>query len=480
MKLNESGKFFEENIFLPNVRLQENSSNFNKYDNNPVESPNKNLNNSNNLFEEIKKLLNDMKKSPIRTTNFSIILYLVENKENKEKKDKRLSVDSIKDKLSKDFKKKPKMIINVKTNQPFDSETKIFQSLQTSIARNKSFKIEIENKKKYISLNESQAYEYLRKMYAKYTKNNGENDITSLTSFESKKNKLDKKLNTIENGKFIGNKKFRNQSSSDEEDKNNDDDEESFVSNIKHSYTKLSLKEANSKKSKSTSRKRGRNNRKEDNWDKKSSTSSITCQNKNDSFSSLEFDNFLSSLKETTEIYSLFFKKFNEIKFLLEKREKAIEKYNHSKANVEIHKKEIRALMEVMTLKLGIIHSIKSSKYYDQLFKGCKNMVPKYKNLFDNAVKEIKNIFSLEIEINTYREQISKKIKEIYEIEDGREKRNISIIGIKEDINNWKEKLLNENKNINEINNNYIIDINNIEELENQFNNYINEINHEK
>ena len=474
MKLNESSKSFEENYILPNVKLNNNFSNFNKYDN-PVEFSKRKINNSKNLIGEIKQLLKDMKKNPIRTTNFSIILYLDENKY------KRLSVDSIKKKIKKDFLKKPKMFINSRTNQPFESVRSLINSLNASITRNKSFKTEIVKEIKYISLNETQALAYLTKMYGKYTRKNGDNEITSLTSFESKKSNLDKKQSNMnEKEKLIGNKTLRSQLISDDENEDEDEDEKSFISHIKHSYTKLNLNETNSKKSKSTSRRRVRNIRKEDDWDKKSNYSSIICHNKNNSFSSLEFDNFLFSLKETTEIYSLFFNKFNEIKSLLKQKEKAIEKYNNLKANIEMYKKEISTLMEVMTLKLGIIHSNKSSKYYDQILKGCKNMAPKYKNLFDNAAKEIKNIYSLEKEINTKREQISKSIKEINEIENGVEKGNIIIEGIKEDIKNWKKKLINENKNINEIKNDYINGINNIEELENQFNNFINEINHEK
>ena len=474
MKLNESSKSFEENYILPNVKLRKNSSNFNKYDNH-VESSKKKLNNSKNLIGEIRQLLKDMKKSPIRTTNFSIILYLDENKY------KRLSVEEIKEKLKRDFKEKPQMLINTTKNKPFESVRKIINSLNSSITRNKSFKIETVKKIKYISLNEIQALEYLKKMYGKYTRKNGDNDITSLTSFESKKSKLDKKENIInEKEKLIGNKTLRSHLISDDESGKEDEDEESFISNIKPSYTKLNLNETNSKKSRSTSRRRGRNIRKEDIWDKKSNHSSIICHNKNDSFSSLEFDNFLSSLEKTTQIYSLFLEKFNEIKSLLQEKEKALEKYNNSKDNLEMHKKEISPLMEIMTLKLGMIHSYKSSKYYDQILRGCKYMVPKYKNLFDNAVKEIKNIYSLEKEINAKREQISIKIKEINEIEDGGVKGNISIMEIKEDIKKWMKKLINENKNINEINNDNINDISNIEELENQFNNYINEINHEK
>ena len=474
MKLNESSKSFEENYILPNVKLRNNSSNFNKYDNH-VESSKKKLNNSKSLIGEIKQLLKDMKKSPIRTTNFSIILYLVE------KNYKRLPVESIIKILENDFSKKPQMFINTTKNQPFEDERKFINSLNCSIRRNKSFKIETVKEKKYISLNEIHALEYLKKMYGKYTRKNVDNDITSLTSFESKKSQLDKKPNIInKKAKLIGNKTLRNQLISDDESENEDEDEESFISNIKPSYTKLNLNETNSKKSRSTSRRRGRNIRKEDIWDKKSNHSSIICHNKNDSFSSLEFDNFLSSLEKTTQIYSLFLEKFNEIKSLLQEKEKALEKYNNSKDNLEMHKKEISPLMEIMTLKLGMIHSYKSSKYYDQILKGCKYMVPKYKNLFDNAVKEIKNIYSLEKEINAKREQISIKIKEINEIEDGGVKGNISIMEIKEDIKKWMKKLINENKNINEINNDNINDISNIEELENQFNNYINEINHEK
>jgi len=476
MKLKESGKSFEENYFLPNVKLHENSSNFRNYKK-AVKSPKNKLNNPSNLIGKIKQLLKDMKENPFRTPNFSIILYLEANSF------KRLPLDKIKKNLCEDFSQNPKMFINTKTNQPFKNEINFNNSLNASIRRNKSFKIEEVNEKKFISLNEDNALEYLKKMYAKYTKKNGDNEITSLTSFESKKSKLDKKSNTInEKGKLIGNKTLRSQLISDNENENedDDDDEESFVSNIKRSYTKLNLNETNSKKSKSTSRKRGRNSRKEDNWDNKSNHSSIICHNKNDSFSSLGFDDFISSFEKTTQIYSLFLNKFKEINSLQKQREKAMENYNNSKDNIEMYKKEMMALIEVMTLKAGIIHSIKRSQYYEQVLKGCKLMVPNYINLFDNAVKKLKNIYSLEEKIDTIIEQISIKIKEINEIEDGDVNRNNTIIRIKEESKNWIKELINENKNIKEINNDYKNEDINIEELESQFNNYINEINHEE
>ena len=180
MKLNESSKSFEENFILPNVKLRNNSSNFNKYDNH-VESSKKKLNNSKSLIGEIKQLLKDMKKSPIRTTNFSIILYLVE------KNYKRLPVESIIKILENDFSKKPQMFINTTKNQPFEDERKFINSLNCSIRRNKSFKIETVKEKKYISLNEIHALEYLKKMYGKYTRKNGDNDITSLTKMKMRK-----------------------------------------------------------------------------------------------------------------------------------------------------------------------------------------------------------------------------------------------------------------------------------------------------
>jgi hypothetical protein len=188
-----------------------------------------------------------MKKNPIRTINFSIILYLDENKY------KRLSVDSIKKKIKKDFSKKPKMFINSRTNQPFESERSLINSLNASITRNKSFKTEIVKEIKYISLNETQALVYLTKMYGKYTRKNGDNEITSLTSFESKKSNLDKKQSNMnEKEKLIGNKTLRSQLISDDEnedeDEDEDEDEKSFISHIKHSYTKLNLNETNSKK----------------------------------------------------------------------------------------------------------------------------------------------------------------------------------------------------------------------------------------
>lgn len=154
MKLNESGKSFEENYILPKVKLQEHSPSFNNYDN-PFKSSKKKVNNSNNKIGEIRQLLNDMQKSPNRTINFSIILYLDENNY------KRLPVEDIKDRLRQDYSNKPKMLINTTTNRPFQSEKKVIQSLHFSISRNKSFKIKTVNKIKYISLNETQALEYL-------------------------------------------------------------------------------------------------------------------------------------------------------------------------------------------------------------------------------------------------------------------------------------------------------------------------------
>lgn len=310
-------------------------------------------------------------------------------------------------------------------------------------------------------------------MYLKYARNNGDNDITSCTSFESKKNKLDINSSTKnEKEKLIGIKTLRSQLSSD------DEDEESFVSNIKPSYTTLNLNETQSKKSKSTTRKGGRNIRIEDNWDPKLNHSSFTCKNNSESFPSLEFDNFVSSLKETTEIYSFFHNKFNEIKSLIKQKESIIEKYMNSKEKAQMHQKKISVLFEIITLKLSMINSIKSSKYYDSICQGCKNMASAYKNLFDIAVKEIKNIYSLENEINIKIEQISQKINEIeegYKNENWNDK--ITKLGIKGDINHWKKKILNENKNIIEANNENINDINNIEEIEKQFSSYFNEIN---
>ena len=125
-----------------------------------------------------------MKINEHRTTNFATILYIEEN--NYEK----MPMDSIKLKLRKDFNLNKNMFVNSRNNTPFESERNLIQSMHASIARNKSFITEIINNKKYVSLNQPKALEYLQKMYGKYTTNiNG--DITSMASLDSKKCKID-------------------------------------------------------------------------------------------------------------------------------------------------------------------------------------------------------------------------------------------------------------------------------------------------
>lgn len=87
------------------------------------------------------------------------------------------------------------MLINSTTKCPFESLKNVLQSLNSSISRNKSFKTEVKNKIKYVSLDTELALEYLRKMYKKYTNKspNVFSDITSLTSIDSKKTKLGNK-----------------------------------------------------------------------------------------------------------------------------------------------------------------------------------------------------------------------------------------------------------------------------------------------
>ena len=120
-----------------------------------------------------------MKKNSRRTTNFAIILYLVE------KKCIKIALSQLLPKIKEQFKSKEKIFINSSTKKPFKSEKNLTYSVFASVYRNKSFKIEKNErtKEKYISLNQENALNYLKKMYKKYINENS--DIASISSERS-------------------------------------------------------------------------------------------------------------------------------------------------------------------------------------------------------------------------------------------------------------------------------------------------------
>ena len=473
MKLNELSQNFELKNTLSSLRLPTNPNNI------PYESRNNIQNNINKYIYEIKGLLKDMKENEHRTTNFATILYIEEN--NYEK----MSMDALKLKLKKDFSLNKNMFVNSRNNTPFESERNLIQSMHASISRNKSFITEIIKNKKYVSLNQPKALEYLKKMYGKYTSTfNG--DITSMASIDSKKSKINFNDNTrserkLRSKNLIGNKTLRSNCINKYEDIIGDEEEQ------KIKYLKDNLQEIKPKNGKKNG-KNGKNEKSNNFFEKNLNISKNIEQTKKNPSLSLfikEIDNSINTFDDTQKIISSYKAKLNQLKLNIKDKESKIKDYENAKINVNSIQKQLNILYEIMTIKLGTIQSTKEHKYYGEIFPKAKNLALNYKFLFDNKIDDIKkNMF----EMNSIKSDFNKKNEIIPEI------RNIDINEIdkgiiylvkneiKKEANNIIKKMRNDiiidNLSDDEFNNN---DINVfIEEIKKKFNDIAQEITEEK
>ena len=473
MKLNEPPR----NLVLKNplscLKLP-NSPNFNN-NNILYENKKKEEKPINRDINEIKTLLKDMKINEHRTTNFATILYIEEN--NYEK----MPMDSIKLKLRKDFNLNKNMFVNSRNNTPFESDRNLIQSMHASISRNKSFITEIINNKKYVSLNQPKALEYLQKMYGKYTTNiNG--DITSMASLDSKKCKIDfnDKYNNENNRSekkkksknFIGNKTLRSSSRIKYEEILSDEEEE------KIKYLKDNLREIKS----NNNHKKFIQNEKITDFFEKSLKSSKFDENKNNfSLSSFiqEIDRSITSLDKSEKIISSYKSKLNDLKIFIQEKDKKIKDFEKEKENVNMAKKQLNTLYEMMGIKLGIIQSTKKHKYYGDFFPKSKNLSLNYKLLFDKKIDNIKKkmsqIHSIKDDILNKNEEISVSVKKIDDVGNG-----ISYTAkneIKKEISNLMKKMKYDfnGDDFDSIDNNGLI-----EEIKKKFNEIAQEITEEK
>lgn len=476
MKLNELSQNFELKNTLSSLRLPNNPNN------NSYESQNKKQKNISKNINEIKDLLKDMKENEHRTTNFATILYIEEN--NYEK----LSMDTLKLKLKKDFNLNKNMFVNSRNNTPFESERNLIQSMNASISRNKSFITETINNKKYVSLNEPKALEYLQKMYGKYT-NNFSGDITSMASIDSKKSKINYNNNNnrserkLRSKKLIGNKTQRNTSSNKYEENINDDEEEKKIK-----YLKDNLQD---KKPNTLLKKNEKNNKFHDKnlnfyFSKKLENENEKKIKKNPSFSLFikEVDKLITPFDDAQTIISFYKNKLNQLKLFIKEKENKIKDYEKAKINVISIQKELNILYEIMTIKLGTIQSTKEHKYYGEIFLKAKNLALNYKFLFDKKIDDIKkNMFelnSIKSDINNKNKEILKEIKNINNNEINNKINYISENEIKKDVTIFIKKMKNDNiffDNISdEFDNNNAI----IEEITKKFNDIAQEITEEK
>jgi hypothetical protein len=495
MQTPEYDENWEKSNCLPGLRLPNNNSTTPK---GATKRPKKDTPGNDDTIQEIKDLIKDMKQNNNRTTNFSIILYMDENNY------QRISIDSIKEKLKKDYSTNPEMLINSTTKCPFESLKNVLQSLNSSISRNKSFKTEVKNKIKYVSLNTELALEYLRKMYRKYTNKstNAFSDITSLTSIESKKTKLG---NKSEKKKLLGNKTKRDSSKSNKDRQSNSDEEDKIYSDFKYLYENLRESNKKKKKNMSNGRKKSKKGKKgnekttdknigltislindnsENNDDEDAKSNEPSAPNVCP-FSIEDIDKSINTFNDTEKIVDSYKTKLKQIKLKIEEKERKFKDYERAKSNVISTVKELNTLYEIMSIKLGIIQSTKKNKYYGTTFEKNKKIALNYKLLFekktDNVKKNLNNMGLLEIEIAKKGREISQEIKNIHEgFSD-----NIYIAKneLKKDINNLMKKIGNENKIADGLNSNdmdYTSNNEQIEDIKKKFNEIENEISMEK
>ena len=470
---------------LPSILLPNNP------ENNMNDTPKNELSNLNENLYEINDLLKDMKENEHRTTNFATILYLEEN--NYEK----LSMDTIKIKIKKDFNLNKNMFVNSKNNTPFETERNLIQSMSISIARNKAFITEIIDKKKYVSLNKPKTIEYLKRMYGKYTSNNN-GDVTSLASVDSKRTKIifyDNKSEKRRKPKnFIGNKTLRTFNVFNYEEIVSDNEEERIYKNYK--YLRDNLQEINPKnikvrKEKEKEKEKEKKPKKEkinNNTNKKDEIKLFSDDNENNKVSTMsikEIDKTLDNLNETEKIISSYKTKLNEIRSYIDSKEKQYKDFNNRKINVNSIKNELNVLYEIMSIKLGTIQSTKKHKYYGAIFPKSKQIVINYKYLFENKIKNIeKNISEMnliESDITNKNKKISEEMKDINQTDND----SIYLVKsvLKKDFNNLMKTIKNEKKNIGSLYENESDkdkDIEFIHEIKIKFNDITQEISQEK
>lgn len=399
-------------------------------------------NTSNKIIKEIKSLLTDMKQNEHRTINFATILYIVE------KDYEKIPFENIKLKFRNDFKNNNKMFINKKTKIPFDSESNLIRSFNT-IKKNKLFKLEIIDNKKYISINPPKVLDYLKKMYNKYTSNyNG--DISSIDSLETKETKKavkKSKKNGYRSEKvkksvnLLGNKILRI------------DSKIKYEENIMNEKEQIQFLKDNLLDIKPNKNKEKDKNLKiTDFLEKKLNFPKIVEEKDlNPPLALLiqEIDSSINAFDKAEKNLSSNKTKLKNLKLRLEEKEKLYKAYEDGKLKFDLIKNKLDILYGLLQIKLGIIQSTKKHKYYGEFFQKSKNIVLNYTFLFDEEINDIKERLS---NIHSIKEKIKNEnaviLEEVNKFEEN--SNEINYFGKKDIDNNikgFKEKIMNEIKN---------------------------------
>lgn len=367
------------------------------------------------MLKEIKSLLKDMKKNDRRTTNFAIILYLVENKIDK------ISFSDLLSEIKEQFKDKSKIFISSSMKKPFETQKSLVFSVVSSINRNHSFKVERNEKKKerYISLIPENALKYLRKMYKKYTSDNA--DIASISSEKSDDRFACQSEKKNTSFKFLGNKTVKKKIKKEKKqyklkDKSFDSSIDSVDSdNEEYKYLKDNLKGKPAKDSDSLNMIfNNENMSQEENDDdifNKDFSSRINNNITNfDSNPKDEIHNHISIVEENEKFLGSYKRSLQKVESKIEEKEKAMKKLDENKDNVKGLKNDLKAMHKILELKLKIVKNTTKNKYFGDTFEKNRINALAYKKISDSKIEELKKVLK---EMEALEKDIISKNKEI-------------------------------------------------------------------
>ena len=367
------------------------------------------------MLKEIKSLLKDMKKNDRRTTNFAIILYLVENKIDK------ISFSDLLSEIKEQFKDKSKIFISSSMKNPFETQKSLVFSVVSSINRNHSFKVERNEKKKerYISLIPENALKYLRKMYKKYTSDNA--DIASISSEKSDDRFACQSEKKNTSFKFLGNKTVKKKIKKEKKqyklkDKSFDSSIDSVDSdNEEYKYLKDNLKGKPAKDSDSLNMIfNNENMSQEENDDdifNKDFSSRINNNITNfDSNPKDEIHNHISMVEENEKFLGSYKRSLQKVESKIEEKEKDMKKLDENKDNVKGLKNDLKTMHKILELKLKIVKNTTKNKYFGDTFEKNRINALAYKKISDSKIEELKKVLK---EMEALEKDIISKNKEI-------------------------------------------------------------------
>ena len=437
------------------------------------------------IIQKIENMLKDMKENKYRTTNFAIILYIIEKHREK------VLLSELKEHIKKDFQTEKKIFISSSSKKPFTSEKQIFFSINGSISRNKSFKKEIKDKDRYISLVYENVLAYLEKMYHKYKSDNI--DITSISSEKSDDGFSNQKEIDHSPIKLIGHKTYRTKKKTRKQLENSLDS--SFDSEISEkNYSEVKNLKKNLRSNPSSDINLiviDEDNENNENAVNLFSEDFPFFKNKSGtkfaSDSKEKIENLISSMTFTKNILDSYIKNLESINEKIEKREEKLRKYEENKANVRNLKDELNNLYEILDLKLDLLKTAKNKKFFGDTFEKNKINATYYKNISFTKIEALKKSLnqmeSLENEIIEMNKDINNSIESVKKAKN--EKKFLGQKEVKKECENLSKEIKKEKENIENCNgyefgdkNNYSFSI--VQQVIEKFNNLNEQIMGEK